>query len=207
MHDEQETPCAPLLDISLGHWPNASSSEVHALLRKERRRVQPSRLLRLFMSRPEGCEIPSLHSSGNTFLVGESPALLASRSTQQECRPGVWRLHQCEVTSFRSCGCFPRMRSIWFRERGQDLWSRPEGCADRKAAKIRVLHNEGPALQESRSAQGERLHQCEVMSLRSCGCFPRMRSIWLRERGQDLWTMCNIKSPGLRRPFRGMRGS
>ena len=35
------------------------------------------------------------------------------------------------------------------------------------------------------------------MSFRSCGCFPRMRSIWLRERGQDLWTMCNIKSPGL----------
>ena len=29
------------------------------------------------------------------------------------------------------------------------------------------------------------------------GCFPRMRSIWLRERGQDLWTMCNKKSPGL----------
>ena len=24
-----------------------------------------------------------------------------------------------------------------------------------------------------------------------------MRSIWFRERGQDLWTMCNIKSPGL----------
>ena len=44
------------------------------------------------------------------------------------------------------------------------------------------------------------------MSFRSCGCFPRMRSIWVRERGQDLWTMCNIKSPGLRRPFRGMRG-
>ena len=65
------------------------------------------------------------------------------------------------------------MRSIWFRERSQDLWtmskrsrgelqlsiSRPEGCADRKSAKIRVctaqdihsLHNEGPALQESRS--------------------------------------------------------
>ena len=129
------------------------------------------------------------------------------------------------------------MRSIWFRERGQDLWtiskrsrgelqlssSRPEGCADRKAAKIRVctaqdihsLHNEGPALQESRSthqiqAQGERLHQCEVMSFRRCGCFPRMRNIWLRERGQDLRTMYNIKSPDVsssRRPASRRRGS
>ena len=33
------------------------------------------------------------------------------------------------------------------------------------------------------------LYQFEVMSFRSCGCVPRMRSIWLRERGQDLWTM------------------
>ena len=69
------------------------------------------------------------------------------------------------------------MQSIWFREGGQDLWtmgkrsrgelqlsiSRLEGCADWKAAKIRVctaqeirsLHNKGPALQESRSAQQE----------------------------------------------------
>ena len=38
------------------------------------------------------------------------------------------------------------------------------------------------------------------MSFRSCGCFPRMRSIWLRERGQDLWTICNIRSPGLHGP-------
>ena len=50
------------------------------------------------------------------------------------------------------------------------------------------------------------MHQCEVMSFRSCGCFPRMWSSWLRERGQDLWTMCNIKSPGLRRPFRDSGG-
>ena len=51
----------------------------------------------------------------------------------------------------------------------------------------------------------KRLHQCEVTSFRSCGCFPRMRSIWFRERGQDLWTMCNIKSPGLRRPSSSRR--
>ena len=29
---------------------------------------------------------------------------------------------------------------------------------------------------------------------------PRMRSISFRERGQDLWTMCNFKSPGLDGP-------
>ena len=50
------------------------------------------------------------------------------------------------------------------------------------------------------------MHQCKVMSFRSCGCFPRMRSIWFRDRGQDLWTMCNFKSSGLRRPFRDMQG-
>ena len=38
-----------------------------------------------------------------------------SRGTQCKCRPRVQWLHQCEVMSFRSCGCFPRMRSIWFR--------------------------------------------------------------------------------------------
>ena len=35
------------------------------------------------------------------------------------------------------------------------------------------------------------MRQYEVMSFRSCGCIPRMRS---------------IKSPGLRRPFLGVRG-
>ena len=45
------------------------------------------------------------------------------------------------------------------------------------------------------------------MSLRSCGCFPRMRSIWFRERVQDLWTMCNIKRPWPGGPFRSMRES
>ena len=46
-----------------------------------------------------------------------------SRGTHCKCRPRVQWLQQCEVMSFGSCGCFPRMRSIWFRERGQDLWT------------------------------------------------------------------------------------
>ena len=37
------------------------------------------------------------------FLAQKSPALQETRSTQQECRPGVWWLHQCEVVSIRYC--------------------------------------------------------------------------------------------------------
>ena len=48
------------------------------------------------------------------FLPQKNPALQESRSTQQECRPGVWWLHQCAVVSIRCCGentlTFPRMR-------------------------------------------------------------------------------------------------
>ena len=81
------------------------------------------------------CTAQEIHS-----LHNEGPALQESRSAQQECRL---------MDSGCSCCCFQRMQSIWFRERGQDLWtkskrsrgelqlsiSRPEGCADRKAAK------------------------------------------------------------------------
>ena len=83
------------------------------------------------------CEPQKIHS-----LHNEGPALQESRSTQQICRLRELQVHECEVMSFRSCGCFPRMWSIWFRERGQDHWtmsksspgelqlsiSRPEGC-------------------------------------------------------------------------------
>ena len=48
----------------------------------------------------------------------------------------------------------------------------------------------------------QRLHQCEVTSFRSCGCFPR--NISPRARPGPL---AISKSPGLRRPFRGMRRS
>ena len=59
------------------------------------------------------------------FLAQISPPLQESRSTQQECRLGVAAsvgggvdplLRQTHAT-------FPRMRSIWFRECGQDLWT------------------------------------------------------------------------------------
>ena len=107
------------------------------------------------------------------------------------------------------------MRSIWFRERGQDLWtiskrSREElqlkqtgECAQLRIyirCTMKVQHCKSHGVFIKCRLREWRLHQCEVMSFRSCGCFPRMRSIWLRERGQDLWTMCNIKSPGLDGP-------
>ena len=80
-----------------------------------------------------------------------------SRGTHCKCRPRVQWLHQCEVMSFCSCGCFPRMRSIWFRERGQDLWtmskrsrgelqlsiSRPEGCANPEVCTAPSVYSSG----------------------------------------------------------------
>ena len=115
-------------------------------------------------------------------------------------------MHQCEVISFRSCGCFPRMRSIWLRKCGQDLWtmseksrgelqlfmSRPEGCEqtgrlrNSECAQLRKdIVTKTSSTTESWSTQQKcrlrewRLHQCEVVFFRLCGCFPRMR----------LWTM------------------
>ena len=74
--------------------------------------------------------------------------------------------------------------------------------ADRKAAKFRVctaqeihlLHNEGPALQESWS--GSKGTAASVrgrvfpLLRQTYSMLPRVRSIWFRDCGQDLWTMC-----------------
>ena len=142
-----------------------------------------------------------------------------------------------EVVFFRRCGCFPRMRSIWFRKRGQDLWTMSE--KSRGELQLFMSNREGceqtGRLRNSEFAQ-LRKYICCTIKVQHCkshealnknagsevgaasvrgrvfpllrqthSMLPRVRSIWFRNCGQDLWTPCakeSCRTPILNRQSR-----
>ena len=87
------------------------------------------------------------------------------------------QLHQCEVVSFRGCGEHMQTFRIWFRERGQDLWtmckkSRVELRVE--AAKVRVAEK---SCAQSFRSRGELQHHFTKVAENSHETKPELQDV------------------------------